>query len=697
MIALLKITLLGALLLALPGTAHTLHIDAGKSIQPPQFIRTANYFLRAGYDLRREDYDRLASFDLLVLPMEAGSYNTDFFAYARSHNPNIIILAYVPCRSINIRDLDDGAQIRKRMKAGIHPNWYLMDSRGNHVSAWPGTLPINITTPWNEYLPTFIHEVVYGAGLWDGIFYDEFQDDMTYLNQGDVDIDRDGSPDPRPLHMKLWQEGNIRLLQKTRELMPNAIILTNGSSKHEYQVYTNGRMFENFPTPWEGHGQWIDTIRSYFRLFQEVSSPQVFFINGTTRNTGNYTDYKSMRFGLTSTLLGDGYFGFDFGDTNHGQLWQYDEFNTTLGKPSGTAHKIEHQQRMPILHTSIAPGVWMRDYQKGAVFVNSTSQAQRISLDEDYEKLRGAQDPVHNNGSIVSSLTLDSQDGIILLRPLKKIIGAFFPNGSFARVFDKYGTAKRNGFFAYEDRFRGSTKLMEFKDSDGLSGTVQVDKNGIRILDTTGIEKKKIYPFGESWPYDINIGAGRLTNNGPLTLAVGPEYPTSTPKSFRRSPSTLKLYALPELALIDELKPLGATYTGSLRVAIGRFSKNGDASLVVTQGQGSLPDVRMYTRQGKLIGVFSAYNKSFHGGISIATGDIDGNGVDEIITGPSSKAPAHIRVFDAKSKPLSPGFLALDIANKKGVQVAATDLDGDGKAEILVMTNHVFTAVTSNE
>ncbi len=41
--------------------------------------------------------------------------------------------------------------------------------------------------------------------------------------------------------------------------------------------------------------------------------------------------YPYMRFGLAFTLMNDGYFSHELGDTDHGQDWWYDELDHKLG------------------------------------------------------------------------------------------------------------------------------------------------------------------------------------------------------------------------------------------------------------------------------------------------------------------------------------------------------------------------------
>ncbi|KKR97639.1 MAG: hypothetical protein UU48_C0011G0031 [Candidatus Uhrbacteria bacterium GW2011_GWF2_41_16] len=142
-------------------------------------------------------------------------------------------------------------------------------------------------------------------------------------------------------------------------------------------------------------------------------------MNGNTNNTGDQTNYRAVRFGLASTLLGNGYFGFDFGTKSHAQLWQYDEYGAFLGDPKGTREDVLFPE-----NKYLKKSVWERDFSNGKVLVNATDTIQTVRLDGEYEKLHGTQDPIVNNGAIISRVTLNAKDGLLLLRPLENVSNA---------------------------------------------------------------------------------------------------------------------------------------------------------------------------------------------------------------------------------------------------------------------------------
>jgi len=81
---------------------------------------------------------------------------------------------------------------------------------------------------------------------------------------------------------------------------------------------------------------------------------------------------------------------------------------------------------------------------------------------------------------------------------------------------------------------------------------------------------------------------------------------------------------------------------------------------------------------------FPAYGPE-HYGVNVTTGDVDGDALDEILTGagPGDIYGPHVRGFDISGSAISGlSFLAYG-TNKFGVNVAAGDIDGDGYAELV--------------
>lgn len=133
----------------------------------------------------------------------------------------------------------------------------------------------------------------------------------------------------------------------------------------------------------------------------------------------------------------------------------------------------------------------------------------------------------------------------------------------------------------------------------------------------------------------------------------------------------------------DELLPFGE-FNGGASVDYGNFDNANNHEIVAGAGPGGTPHVRLMTKDDKKIGTFYAYDENFSGGIDVAAGDLDGDGIDEIITAPGPGGGPHIKMFRVDGMPYTTeGFFAYTPSFTGGVNVAAADIDNDGKDEII--------------
>lgn len=93
--------------------------------------------------------------------------------------------------------------------------------------------------------------------------------------------------------------------------------------------------------------------------------------------------------------------------------------------------------------------------------------------------------------------------------------------------------------------------------------------------------------------------------------------------------------------------------------------------------------VKVYNADGSLRASFFAF-PGFVGGVTVATGDVTGDGVDDIVVGAGpGAAGGHVKVFDGNTFAevasffAFPGFLG-------GVNVAVGDVTGDGRGDVVV-------------
>ena len=668
-----------ALLLILFIANSTPLIIRGAELNHVKYPKLANIFFR--WDITAEEAKVLAKWDILIIDMEVQTYSPTSLKLLKELNPNIKLLAYIASQEIRGDSGTLTGTLRQKLYNQINYKWWLKNSSGDNVSWWPGNPIVNVSSDaelvnnerWSDVLPRFVKENLIDSGYWDGVFYDNVWDNLSFMSSYNIDLNRDGQAEDMAQINEKWKNGMITLLNNTRSLLgQDALVAGNGGES--YYKLLNGVLYEHFPD--QG---WAETLNKYRFVNQNGYQPSLSILNSNVNNTGSETDYKTMRFGLASALLDDGYYSFDRGDESHHELWWYDEYETSLGKPANDAFNIAGNNS-----GKFKEGVWRRDFKNGLVVVNATNSEYDLDLGGEYERLHGTQAPTINDGTFVSNVQIPAKDGILLLRPLDKILNATYINGSFAKVFNQYGHVSRTGFFAYNDQFKGSSQVVE-KDlnNDGSREFVVADASQVKIYNSTGTLLNNFYPYTEKYNKGINITVGDLDNNGTMEIVTGTE--NGGGPQVRIFNSSGKL-------INPGFFAYGSSFRGGVNVTIADLEGDGFYEIVTGAGNGGGPHVRVFAPDGRNINPgFFAYDQKFRGGVNVAAGDVDGDGIDEIITGPGKGGTPQVKIFDKKGQTKAVSFFAFDDKLKNGVEVASSDLDADGKADIIATTSNVFT------
>ncbi len=131
--------------------------------------------------------------------------------------------------------------------------------------------------------------------------------------------------------------------------------------------------------------------------------------------------------------------------------------------------------------------------------------------------------------------------------------------------------------------------------------------------------------------------------------------------------------------------PAGSSATGGIDVAAGNV--NGGVDKIVT-GAGPNEDglVRVYNRDGSVaIGTTINPFPGFNGQLNVASADVDGDGVAEAVVGAGAGGGPNVTVYKwtGSSWTVLANWFAYESGFNGGVDVAAGDVDGDGKAEVI--------------
>jgi autotransporter-associated beta strand protein len=144
------------------------------------------------------------------------------------------------------------------------------------------------------------------------------------------------------------------------------------------------------------------------------------------------------------------------------------------------------------------------------------------------------------------------------------------------------------------------------------------------------------------------------------------------------------VYNAQTMQLVTSFWAFPGVFTGGVRVAVGDVNGDGVPDIICGAGPGGGPQVNVYDgRTGQLIRSFFAMPAGFRGGVYVAAGDINGDGFADIIVGADAGGGPQVTVYSGKDGSVLMSFFAMPPGFTGGVRVAAGDMNGDGKADII--------------
>ncbi len=179
----------------------------------------------------------------------------------------------------------------------------------------------------------------------------------------------------------------------------------------------------------------------------------------------------------------------------------------------------------------------------------------------------------------------------------------------------------------------------------------------------------------------------------------------------------LDLASLDPSVILAQFFPFEETFRGGLSVATGDFDGDGRLELVVGTGLGGGPRIQVFkisdrptvvdgvvqtklNGDGKLVPVafqnvtpfrpetynFFAFEASQRGGVNVAVGDFNGDGVPDIVAGAGVGGAPRVRIIDGKTGLAGPSiddFFAYDSNFRGGVFVDAGRYDADAADDLV--------------
>ncbi len=197
-----------------------------------------------------------------------------------------------------------------------------------------------------------------------------------------------------------------------------------------------------------------------------------------------------------------------------------------------------------------------------------------------------------------------------------------------------------------------------------------------KVVHQDGSRNTAFRPYEKAWEGGGDLAIGDVTGDQANDIVtVKGEGGVVEVRVFSRSGVQLQNFDV-----LSEKRITGA------RVTTGDIDGDGVEEIIVGSGPGKRTLIKAYEQDGTLIWRKNAFKKNHTGGVDVATGDFDGDGVDEIVAGTQGKHKPKVAIYSGAGK-RTKVFRAFAAKYRGGLNVDAADVDGDGIDEIVAATN----------
>lgn len=232
-------------------------------------------------------------------------------------------------------------------------------------------------------------------------------------------------------------------------------------------------------------------------------------------------------------------------------------------------------------------------------------------------------------------------------------------------------------FFAFDENKRFGARVTSHDfDHDGQEEIIvsanQGEQPWIQIYDIYGNLQSEFLAFDSSMTQGINVAAADIDRDNSIEIIATAHQNFEPLVKIFDAAGNLK----------NQFLAFNPFFKGGLSLAVGDVNGDEFEEIIVSSGPGTSSLVKVFNYNGQAVSQFIAYDPSFMRGTTVATGDVDGDSIAEIITGTRSGGGPQVRVFDWQGRVKSQ-FFAYAEKFLGGVNLASGDLNGDGLSEII--------------
>eukprot|EP00039_Didymoeca_costata_P009709 m.129397 g.129397 ORF g.129397 m.129397 type:complete len:871 (+) comp14576_c0_seq9:39-2651(+) len=333
-----------------------------------------------------------------------GSYNllnNHPLSYAASRVDLWLGAQMTESQAATLRELNNQTVILTSINAcehgdGLPEHYYLHNisnttppSTRGRLESWPGSYRLDVTKPEVQMFQAMtMYNLIVSGGteghvdpngnmslMFDGVFVDNVFLTQSWANR-DIhgnpfypDTTGTGKPDNLTEFDIKWRAGVLGELDLFLEMMPHALLdghamdINDPDIPKRFNAISIGFVI---PEMVEGLQDVQECLNNYNKWMTLPRTPHITMIESAVRLQIGYgygfdsqlqkmglpgyipkstfqfsrNEFQYFRFGLAFTLLNDGYFTHELGDSWHGQDWHYDEEDFRFGSPLGNYSRV---------------------------------------------------------------------------------------------------------------------------------------------------------------------------------------------------------------------------------------------------------------------------------------------------------------------------------------------------------------------
>lgn len=181
-----------------------------------------------------------------------------------------------------------------------------------------------------------------------------------------------------------------------------------------------------------------------------------------------------------------------------------------------------------------------------------------------------------------------------------------------------------------------------------------------------------------------------LTGKQTLAVTASPLFtasPGSSPASY--SSPVVKIYdsssAIPSRP-VASVMAFTPSFTGGVVTALGDVNHDGVIDLIAGAGKGGGPNIKVIsgTDFSTVLYNFFAFEPGFTGGVTLSSIDLDGDLYSDIVVGAGPGGGPRIKVFSGRNLTVLRDFFAFEPTFSGGVNIATGLINGDATPDIVV-------------